>query len=861
MASTNTEGYAKSITSDVIDPNNFRAGAFIELNLDGRRERFTVSHELADAMDDATSLDAKRNILLGGLKQFAEEVFGTANGGAASPTNPARVNVKLDAGRLVFETQAGRNLSISNFGNAYTPSLSATYNPSNINDELKFEVDGREFSVFTDGLDTAEDLANAINAALLALNPPLANLGGVDPSGSGLPLNFRAVASGNTITFQARSQDESFRLIETTGTDALFTGGTFGTRSFTYNRNDIADTLEFTVQNATDTYTINVGTLMDNATLPQIQQRWVDNDGRVYRWNTDDNRWQTTSGGQVMYIDPLNGNLMRVVEGGSDTGVMDANNQQVTINITAPAQFRADRLTAEELAARINTALGAHLPPLASTEFGVVAVGNSIRFENRSYTDNFRVMETTDTDTGARLTNFGTTGAVLQTGVELFGKTTSVFGVTRDQTTGNTEGRTILSEFGAVNLSAMRITSPTGTNRTLAELGLTQQSTIEEMATAINGANLGVRFSFDAVTGQYAFEATKTGANGRFTLDGFAAVAAVVATPGFRNLTVPLAGSLNYGQDAVFLLNGVSTTRETNEFEVAGMRIELNSASLNAGEITLRAGADIDGVVKNIREFIDNYNRILLALTTAFNEPRARTGSFQHYEPLLDEEKGSLSDREVDLWEEKARQGMLSRDPSIGRLIDSMRGVMGGRIFLRDEEGEKRKNANGTDMTIGLADIGISSTSWRDRGVLSIDEDKLRQALAERPEDVERLFNQSEDSFESEFRLPANATRRQRDERLGLAYLLDNALNDAIRTSPVAGRRGYFIDKAGMENTATVSQNEMSFRIRDINARIIRLEGINFAKENSFYQMFARMEKAMMQAQNQMAMMGGGMFM
>ena len=83
---------------------------------------------------------------------------------------------------------------------------------------------------------------------------------------------------------------------------------------------------------------------------------------------------------------------------------------------------------------------------------------------------------------------------------------------------------------------------------------------------------------------------------------------------------------------------------------------------------------------------------------------------------------------------------------------------------------------------INLASIGISVKLVSDKGRLNLDEDKLKQALRERPDEVRNLFIKTSDSVPLYDR---NLTAEQRSARYreqGLLFRISDILNDYIST-------------------------------------------------------------------------------
>lgn len=458
--------------------------------------------------------------------------------------------------------------------------------------------------------------------------------------------------------------------------------------------------------------------------------------------------------------------------------------------------------------------------------FSVSASGNTIKFNATSQDQKFTVKETTEYAADAE--NKLTDGSE----VELFGKTGSELGVSSGATT-ETASSQYVSELFSGDMSDFTITG-NGKTKSFEDMEITADMTLSQMMTKINESDLGVKVSYSAVAGNFTMEAKESGESGAFTLNN-EAMSAFGFDPANEKLSIE-------AKDAEIEIDGVLTTRNSNDFKVGDLDVTINKAAIDQGEITIKSASDTDKIFEGIKGFVEDYNKLLAGFNTDYTETRAKSGKYEYYEPLLDAERNELSENDIKLWEEKAKQGLMSKDASVGKTIDALRAAMSEPFELSD--GRK----------ISLQDIGISSTSWKDRGILTIDEDKLKKALEERPEDIADMFNtQSSEKY-------AGGNRQLRNKQNGIAYRMEDAIKDATSTSPRSVGNttiyGYFYEMAGAENSSRVTENEMSRSIKALNEKIFDMEEYNIMKESQYYNMFSQMEKAMTKAQNQQSSMG-----
>ena len=110
------------------------------------------------------------------------------------------------------------------------------------------------------------------------------------------------------------------------------------------------------------------------------------------------------------------------------------------------------------------------------------------------------------------------------------------------------------------------------------------------------------------------------------------------------------------GEDAVIVLNGAKYENSNNTFEINGLTF--TALNETKGEtITVTTEQDTDGIYDMVKDFLKAYNEIVNEMDKLYNADSAKG-----YEPLTDEEKEAMSEKEVEKWEEKIKDSILSRD-------------------------------------------------------------------------------------------------------------------------------------------------------------------------------------------------------
>jgi len=414
-------------------------------------------------------------------------------------------------------------------------------------------------------------------------------------------------------------------------------------------------------------------------------------------------------------------------------------------------------------------------------------------------------------------------------------------------------------------------------NRTF---NLSANDTVATFMARVNAdTQAGVIMSFDNVSGRFNIAARETGEAASIDMEATDAGSAAdifLTRIGF-NTGQTLHTTSVEGRDARISVNGQHISQASNTFRDAnGLDITL-SQGLNiqpppvfdpvTGEVTsggleinITTERNVDELMTRIREFVNSFNDMIRSLNAQHNTPRPRHGTRTFYDPLTDEQRNAMSDREVERWEERARTGLLHRDDTLRNVHQQMRHWVQEPVMLRDSTGNIPRDANGNILrdangrpiggTIMMMDIGITTgygtpgTSEAMIGMLAIDEDQLRRALETNPENVQQLFtNQEFRSVTGERHL---SLRTQRLGEQGIAM----RMNDIVELA--TGRDGSIRSRVGQEGTVDTVNNVMSRQIREYDERIAQMQTWLVRRESHFFAMFNRMEQAMAQSHQQM---------
>lgn len=361
------------------------------------------------------------------------------------------------------------------------------------------------------------------------------------------------------------------------------------------------------------------------------------------------------------------------------------------------------------------------------------------------------------------------------------------------------------------------------------DFGITADDTIAEMMNKINISSAGVTMSYSSMTNEFEMEANS---------EGFVNNIELTDTDSFFTNHLKLDSGTG-GLDAEFTMNGVTTSRSSNQFTVDGVQFTLNEThDIADGVIEVDLSVDTSDIVDTLALFVEKYNEINEFINTKLNEDK-----YYDYKPLTAEEKKDMSDDDIEVWENKAKSGLLNGDNYLQNITRQMRNVV-----YESVEG----------LGISLYEIGITTSSdYKDNGKLIIDQDKLEAAIKENPSEIIELFTK-----ESDYTYYDSDNRATRNAENGIANRLNDILDDYIRIGrDESGQKGALIEKAGFEKDTFDATSDLAKIISRNEKNINDLLNSLYDKENDYYIMFARLEASMSELQAQssslMASIGG----
>ncbi|AST06161.1 flagellar cap protein FliD [Anoxybacillus flavithermus] len=385
----------------------------------------------------------------------------------------------------------------------------------------------------------------------------------------------------------------------------------------------------------------------------------------------------------------------------------------------------------------------------------------------------------------------------------------------------------LASQFGAgvPTTLSFKVIKPGSTTEETVNISIDPSTdTLNSLINKLNGhATLGVRAFYDDFTKKMVITKNETGAGSSIEItagEDFLQnqlkfqVQTIGTSPNQQYFLQQDAGT---GQNAKFTINGLETERTSNTFTINGMTYTLKNTY--AGTVTITSTTNTDSIFNSIKSFVDKYNETIDEINKKLKETR-----YRDYQPLTDEQREQLTEKQAEKWEEKAKSGILRGDSILSNALSNMRLALYRKVEAAPEGFQQ------------LAQIGITTTpNYLEGGKLLIDEAKLRQKIEENPDGVYRLFSNNGEG---------NAK--------GIVLQLRDEIKKTIKSIE---------DKAGNTLKAT-NQYIIGKSILDIDTRISAAEDRLKQVEDRYWKQFSAMEKAVQRANSQsmylMNAFGGG---
>ena len=340
------------------------------------------------------------------------------------------------------------------------------------------------------------------------------------------------------------------------------------------------------------------------------------------------------------------------------------------------------------------------------------------------------------------------------------------------------------------------------------EITVGKNATVNSLVEAVNKSDAGVKMSYSALTNSFTVESKEMGGAGAVEIEGSDFTKAL-------GLTDDSGEEVNFtlGHNAIIELDGQELYLNDNSYTLDGVTFSFND-DIEIGEtFTVGVTKSYDDIKQTIKDFVEDYNTLIEDVYEYIGNKPKTDSSNNKYEPLSDTEKESMSDEEIEKWEEAAKVGVIYNDSTVATVMSKLRSVLYNGVEL--EDGSK----------IGLYSIGIkTSTDYEDHGKLEIDEEQF-----------DKMFEENADAIVSLFT----------DSKQGIMQQMDKVLDSAVKSTGTAENRGTLIRKAGLENSTTIRDSAIFKEMERITDRIADLQDRYNAREDYWWSVFTNLESMM----------------
>lgn len=352
------------------------------------------------------------------------------------------------------------------------------------------------------------------------------------------------------------------------------------------------------------------------------------------------------------------------------------------------------------------------------------------------------------------------------------------------------------------------------------------------LETVLNDINsnteAGVSVSFSKTTNQFVFTAKETGAGGRVEIGG------ELGERLFGKVNVTDKDHYTAGQDAKFTatINGqkMEFSRSSNTFDLDGMSITLNGTfEVKDGEtpVTFSSKTDTDKIIDVVKTMVEDYNAIVSEVKKAYSDMPLEKSDGSRYKPLTDEDKADMTESEIKAYEEKAKTGILFMDRDLSSLYSALRSAVA---------------PGGSDGSF-LRSIGIKTSYEDGLTTLSLDENALREALEQDPDQVKDAFTKSKENGAASDGLMASIQK----------------VTDRYAATTGA-TKGILIEKAGSKYSPSAAlNNTLLEQMKDIDKQVDKWQAKMSDKVDYYTNKFTQLEMLIAQMNSQSSSLAGMM--
>lgn len=369
--------------------------------------------------------------------------------------------------------------------------------------------------------------------------------------------------------------------------------------------------------------------------------------------------------------------------------------------------------------------------------------------------------------------------------------------------------------------------------------GDTSNISLSDLVKQINQTNIGVTAIYDETIDRFFLQTSETGLENTIQIIEYDVDGVPISGGGFfdkLNLQHNNNGKIENiilntqyaGQNAIIDFGAAQNiSQSSNQFTVNNIHFDLKSTGLT----TVMVSTNEDAVIEKITDFVDKYNDLVEEVNKLLSQKR-----YREYPPLTKAQRDEMKEKEIELWEEKAKSGLLRNDSIIHRTLQRMRSGLYEKV--QGMEGDLD----------ALTKIGITTQTYSSGsagGKLTIDEKKLREAIRKDVDGViQLLFKQPDPSITEE------TEKRENTGLISRLYgdLITGMKEIIAKAGPGDDSELYRNVNSSMLIDFVTNQSSISMLDKNIinyEKRILDLERRFKDIESRYWSQFTAMEKAL----------------
>ena len=370
---------------------------------------------------------------------------------------------------------------------------------------------------------------------------------------------------------------------------------------------------------------------------------------------------------------------------------------------------------------------------------------------------------------------------------------------------------------------------------------LANGKTLNDLASDVNSAGLDIVAKYDATSDAFSLynsnggkantiELTATDANGVTLLNNLKLGSSTGTT-----LSAAKTFALNATDETAGINGNVTIDGKTysdltsNKYTVAGVTYTFNNTTATGATTTVSVSQDTDSIISSVKQFVEDYNKMLDSLNDKYYETQ-----YSDYQPLTKSQESAMTSTQISDWNAKAKSGLLYHSSLIRTIVSDMREA----IYTPVDSVDSKYNS--------ASAIGITTSN--NKGHLTLDEDKLKEALAADPDSVYQIFASNQDNSTTSTSQGATSFKVASNFRnTGLANRLYNVMTTSMTS----------ISKYAGTSEETNDQSYLGTLITNLQTKMSNFKTQMDAYEDLLYKKYDAMETAIATLSSQLSSVTG----